>query len=111
ALSCMQPFGTEAQPERMAVRTNQVRDWLIKTPAEDTEARVFRLLSLNAAAASTGDIAAAAKELLSKQRADGGWAQLDSGEPPTAIESDAYATGSALVALHQAGDLPTADPA
>jgi hypothetical protein len=42
---------------------------------------------------------------LKTQRDDGGWAQLDS------LKSDAYATGSALVALHQAGALPTTDPA
>ena len=30
------------------------------------------------------EIAAATKELLSKQRDDGGWAQLDSGEPMAA---------------------------
>src|SRR5262249_16070333 len=38
---------------------------------------------------------------LKTQRADGGWAQLAD------MESDAYATASALVALHQAGGLST----
>jgi len=37
---------------------------------------------------------------LREQRADGGWSQL-----PT-LASDAYATGLALVALHQGGVLP-----
>jgi len=41
-----------------------------------------------------------ARALLAQQRKDGGWGQL-----PT-LESDAYATGQALVALHQAGGLP-----
>jgi hypothetical protein len=104
-------YGTTAQAERIAARTAQVREWLLKTPAIDTEDRVFRLLALEAAAAPASDIAAAAKELLSQQRDDGGWAQLDSGEPATALESDAYATGTALVALHQAGELATSDPA
>jgi len=35
--------------------------------------------------------------LVSLQRADGGWAQIPS------LGSDAYSTGSALVALHEAG--------
>ena len=39
------------------------------------------------------------------QRGDGGWAQIDG------LASDAYATGSALVALHEAGGLPSNDPA
>ena len=37
--------------------------------------------------------------------ASAGWAQLAS------LDSDAYATGTALVALHQAGGIATADPA
>ena len=46
----------------------------------------------------------AARELLKGQRPDGGWAQKGG------MDSDAYATGSALVALHQAGGLATSDP-
>jgi squalene-hopene cyclase-like protein len=109
-------FGTTERQERIAVRMKQVREWLAKTPAKDNEERVFRLLGLKAAsvkAAGSADdeIAAAAKELLVKQRDDGGWAQLDSGEPEAATKSDAYATGSALVALHEAGRIAAADDA
>jgi len=111
ALYGLSSYGTTEQQERISTRTAQVRDWLIKTPAKDNEDRVFRLWALKAANAPSSDTAAAAKELLSKQREDGGWAQLDSGEPARATESDAYATGSALVALHDAGDLATSDPA
>ncbi len=47
-------------------------------------------------------VQAAAQELIEEQRADGGWAQRDT------MGSDAYATGTALVALHQAaGRAPT----
>jgi hypothetical protein len=111
ALYGLQSFATDGQLDRVAARTTQVRDWLVKTPAEDNEARVFRLLALKAASAPASEIAAAAKDLLSKQRSDGGWAQLDSGEPAAATESDAYATGSALVALHEAGELASDDAA
>ena len=47
----------------------------------------------------------AERSLIDEQRADGGWAQL-----PT-LTSDAYATGQALVALHESGALPVADAA
>jgi Squalene-hopene cyclase C-terminal domain len=110
ALYGLQVFGTPAQQERIAARVAQVREWLIRTPAKDTEDRVFRLLALDAARAPQTDIAAAAKELTVKQQADGGWAQLDHGEPESATKSDAYATGTALVALHQAGGLAISDP-
>jgi hypothetical protein len=111
ALYSLTSFGTPEQQERIAARTEQVRGWLVKSPAKDNEDRVFRLLGLQAAAAPASEVATAAKELLSKQRDDGGWAQLDSGEPAAALESDAYATGSALVALNEAGDLATSDAA
>lgn len=44
------------------------------------------------------------KSIIDQQRADGGWAQLDT------LESDAWATGLALYALHEAGAVPAHDP-
>lgn len=111
ALYGLSSYGTTEQSNRIAARLEQVRPWLLKEVIEDNEDRVFRLLALEAAAAPATDISAAAKELLGKQRDDGGWAQLDGGELASALVSDAYATGSALVALHQAGELTTSDPA
>lgn len=109
ALYSLDAYGTEAQQERAAARTEQVRQWLAKTPAKDNEDRVFRLLALDAAGAPRPEIEAAAKELIAKQQSDGGWAQLDSGEPTSATKSDAYATGTALIALQQAGGIATSD--
>jgi squalene cyclase len=98
-------FGTAGQQERISQRSAQVRQWLLNTPARETEDRVFRLRSLRVAEAANDEIRGAAQELLEAQRSDGGWAQL------TSLDSDAYATGTALVALHQAGGVATADPA
>jgi len=42
---------------------------------------------------------------LAEQHADGGWSQLDS------LPTDAYASGQALYALNQSGELDVADPA
>ncbi len=104
ALRGLKSFGTTEQSDRIKNRINQVRKWLTETKAEDTEDRVFRLRSLQLAGA-TDEVKRAAKDLLQSQRADGGWAQLPD------MESDTYATGTALVALHQAAELPTTDPA
>jgi len=105
ALRGLRTFGTPEQRERTDLRTEQVLAWLVRTPAEDHEDRVFRLRALHAAGAPEAEIRGAAKILLGSQRADGGWAQLDE------MTSDAYATATALVALHQAGGLPTTDAA
>ena len=64
----------------------------------------MQLLGLAWAKAAREDLKKSAQALLAEQRADGGWAQMP------ALESDAYATGQALVALHHAGQLHASDP-
>jgi hypothetical protein len=105
AIRGLKKWGTPEQKDRITKRTADARTWLLKTSAKDTEDRVFRLWGLEAAGAQAKDVEAAAKELVESQRKDGGWGQIDT------LDSDAYATGSALVALHLAGGLPTADSA
>jgi hypothetical protein len=105
ALRALKMFGTAEQRDRISQRTAQVRKWILKTAASETEDRVFRLRSLHVTEAPSDEIRRAAQELRGMQRVDGGWAQLNS------LESDAYATGTALVALHQAGGVTTVDPA
>ncbi len=90
AMRALRTYGAKDDREKIAKRVETARGWLIKTPAKETEDRVFRLLGLKEAGAGEKEIAAAAWELLKTQRADGGWSQLDDGK------SDAYATGSAL---------------
>ena len=104
ALRGLRVFGTKEQKEAIAKRTEAIRGWLLKTSAKDNEDRVFHLLGLKEAGAKDDAVRDAAQFLLKTQRADGSWSQLD-GKP-----GDAYATGSALVALHQAGGLATTDP-
>ena len=104
AIRSLRHWGTPAQKERIAKRIHAARAWLLKTRARDTEDRVFRLLGLRAAGVPEGDLRAAMEELKGSQRKDGGWGQTDK------LDSDAYATGSALVALHQAGGLAVGDP-
>jgi hypothetical protein len=104
AVRGLQAFGTAAQRARIDARLDAARRWLVKTAAADTEDRVFRLWALQRTGAGAAQVQAAARELVRSQRADGGWAQLGT------LRSDAYATGTALVALHEAGGLPTSDP-
>jgi N-acyl-D-amino-acid deacylase len=77
--------------------TAAAQSWLENAVPQNTEDRVFRLFGLSWAGASPRLLKSATHDLASTQRADGGWAQLSS------LGSDAYSTGSALVALHEAG--------
>jgi hypothetical protein len=101
----LQTYGADAKPDAVKDRVRRARAWLERTQPADTEDRAFRLWGLTYANAKPGEAAAVAKDLLATQRGDGGWSQVDT------QESDAYATGSALVALHEAGGLATNDPA
>jgi hypothetical protein len=104
ALRALAKYGNEGHKDRIAARIPKARTWLETTRPKDTEDRVFRLLALDAAKAPAATICAAADDLLASRRPDGGWSQLDAGA------SDAYATGSALFALHHAGGWKTDSP-
>ena len=105
ALRGLNVYGPPERKEAIAKRVAAVRGWLQKAKAKDAEDRAFRLLSLREAGAPSDEVKEAAKSLAATQQKEGGWAQLDGGEP------DAYATGLALVALNQAGGMMASDPA
>jgi Prenyltransferase and squalene oxidase repeat len=71
--------------------------WLNRAEPLDTEDRAFRLLGLHWGRAGRDPIQDAGRDLLAKQRSDGGWAQIDT------LASDGYATGESLLALRTAG--------
>lgn len=79
-------------------RVERAAKWLEKAEPLTTEDRTMQLLGI----AWAGHKAPSnrVKQLLAKQRADGGWGQTDH------LASDAYATGEALWALHESGVAP-----
>jgi hypothetical protein len=78
-------------------RVARATQWLRVTNPRTTEERAMQLLGLTWAKAPAEDIRKSASALLAEQQRDGAWAQLP------ALETDAYATGQALVALQTAG--------
>jgi hypothetical protein len=102
SLRAMQIYGTDSDA---GSRIERARQWLETARPRTTEDRVMQLLGLHWAGAASEHLRAAAAGLLAEQRHDGGWSQLPS------IETDAYATGQALVALHWSGQLDTTAPA
>ena len=97
-------FGTAEQQSRIDKRRQRALQWAIDTEAIDTEDRVFRLRTLDYLSADQDVVAAAAESLLQQQNDDGGWSQTDG------MTSDAYATGTVLVTLHETGHLSSSDP-
>lgn len=81
--------GTAEQVARAA-------DWLRDATPRTTEEQAMQLLGLAWAGDSGHDVRRSAAALLALQRPDGGWGQLPG------LETDAYATGQALVALQAA---------
>jgi ankyrin repeat protein len=78
--------------------------WLANVQPINNEDRSTRLMGLVWANLDKEAIRKATRELLAKQRPDGGWSDLDS------MESSAYATGRSLYAL-QIANLPASDAA
>jgi ankyrin repeat protein len=75
----------------------RARRWFLATRPSSTEDATFRLLGLVWAGGTPDEIARGRKDLWSLQRPGGGWAELPGYSP------DAYSTGEALYALHEAG--------
>lgn len=94
ALRGLQHFGTTDDDSKVIARRKSVTEWLIKQPAVETEDHVFRLNALmQYSDAKEQVVGEAIKELIRKQRDDGGWGQKAD------MDSDAYATGTAIAAL------------
>jgi N-acyl-D-amino-acid deacylase len=99
----MQKYGTAEQASQVEAAKSKISLWFDGTTPESQEDKVSRLWSMKLLGRSTEALDAARREVLSAQRDDGGWAQLD------AMESDAYATGQTLCVLLMTGTAP-ADP-
>lgn len=105
AVRSVKTYAPKAQSAEIAQRISKAKEWLLSTPVTNTEDKAMRLLGLKWAGASAAERQKAAAELIADQRPDGGWTELPD------LQSDAYATGQALYALNQGGDLPVSDPA
>lgn len=105
ALQIITRYAPKDYAAEVEQRLARARTWLLSAPVKTSEDRAFRLLGLKSCGASAGERSGALRELLAGQRLDGGWARLPG------LKSDAYATGQALFALHEGGELAASDPA
>ncbi|MGZ5248524.1 MAG: hypothetical protein ACXWCR_15560, partial [Flavitalea sp.] len=92
-----------ALKEEAEKRIAKARSWMEQEIPDANEEKVFQLLGLTWAKGNEDVIKKQAMQLLSAQRPDGGWSQLDS------LPTDAYATGQSLYALFESGQIQTTD--
>jgi ankyrin repeat protein len=103
AIRMLQHYGPPGLQAEFDKRLAKARDFLLEAQPRTTDDWAMQLLGLKWSGASAEKTSAAAQGLLHLQRKDGGWA----GNPN--LESDAYATGEALCALHESGTLKAGD--
>jgi ankyrin repeat protein len=104
AVRAIQDYMPDERADERDAAVQRARQWLMTTTGTSTEDAAFRLLGLVWAGASADERVEARRDLLARQQPGGGFAQLPGYQP------DAYSTGEALFALHEAGLSPT-DPA
>lgn len=105
ALRAMQLYMPVKSHQEVDQRRARAKTWLLTAQPRDTEDFTFRLFGLHWAGATPAERSRATQDLLALQRPNGGWAEIPHMQP------DAYSTGQALVALHEAGGVAVSDPA
>ena len=103
AARALEAYGASENAAELNERVGRARTWLLRHTAATTDEKVFRLLGLYWTKADAGEIHQQGEILKREQNRDGGWSQLRN------VNSDAYATGLVLVALHASGQLSVSD--
>jgi N-acyl-D-amino-acid deacylase len=96
----IQQYALPGRRKETVERMERARAWLIGVEPKQNEERVMQLLGLRWTDADQAIVRLRGERLLAQQQPDGGWAQRAN------FASDAYATGQALYALHEAFGLP-----
>ncbi len=104
ALRALQAYPPPGLSRAVQTAIDRAGDFLDRTPPTSFNQQVFQLLGLHWAGRTPQALRSKGEAIRAKQRNDGGWA------PSDGLESDAWATGQALVALHLAGQLEMASP-
>ena len=105
AIRAIQRYGHASLAADTKARVEGARKWLAATTPVNTEDRTMQLFGLMWTGADRTILAQLAAKLKSAQRPDGGWNSREG------LDNEAYSTGEALVALHDAGGVAIADPA
>ena len=106
SLRAVSVYASPSDRARADAAIRNAAAWLAQASPESTHDYVFQILGLTwAGETNQATVATVARALASTQRQDGGWAQRST------MESDAYATGQALVGLLRSGAFTAKDAA
>ena len=104
-LRALQVYAPKARKSEFDAAIQLGKNWLVTAAATSVDDRAFQLMGLGWAAADHAAIQKLGAALIAQQRPDGGWSPLPW------VESDAYSTGEALVALRDSGAIRSSDAA
>jgi hypothetical protein len=105
SIRVMRTYAPPAQRAEYEKAARRGVEWLAQAQPLSTEDHAFRIFGMMWGGVKPEAVRKAAKELAALQRPDGGWGQVPG------LGSDAYATGQALVALRESGELAAASTA
>ena len=105
AVSVLQAYASPALMAEASGSIGRARQWMMNVRPKTTDDKATMLVGLRLSGAPQMTVQAAAKALLELQHTDGGWG----GNPN--LESDAYATSEALLALLDSGSLTASNDA
>lgn len=103
ALRSLRVWGNSKLKNEIEERTKKSAIWIFDTEPKTNEDQVFQLLAFSELKTDKTIVEKFARKLIANQKADGGWSQADG------MDSDPYATGTALVSLHLGGILSNKD--
>ena len=103
AARALQLYTPPSRKQEFEERIVKAREFLRSAVPHTIEERTMQLLGLAWTGAPKPELNRLAAQLVKLQREDGGWPQLYT------LESDAYATSHALIALHETGVVKTTD--
>jgi ankyrin repeat protein len=105
AVYALKTYGWPARQAEFDARIARARAFLSIAKAVTTVDDADRLMGLWLAGAAPAELKKVSDGLLARQKADGGWAQTPY------LESDAFGTAAALIALRKTGFLKASDEA
>jgi len=105
SVRAIQQYALPGRRKETEQRMDRARAWLLAVEPKQNEERVMQLLGLAWTNADKSAIRGRGLKLLAQQQPDGGWSQR------AGFPSDAYATGQALYALHEASVIPSSSAA